>query len=80
MMEDKDYVENDYELEEQDYFEREEQKRIKEELDALLRETNPLNQERRLTAEELENFYSLTARRKKKKRHSLKKRLCVLQC
>lgn len=75
-MEEKEYIENDHELEEQDYFQREEQKRIKEELDALLKETNPLlNNDRKLTAEELENFYSLTARRRKKKRQSLRKKI-----
>lgn len=75
MMEEKDYMENDRELEELDYFEKEEQRRMKEELDAFLKETNPLNNDRKLTAEELENFYSLTARRRKKKRHSLGKKV-----
>lgn len=75
MMEEKDYMENDQELEELDYFEKEEQRKIREELDALLKETNPLNNDRKLTAEELENFYSLTARRRKKKRHSLRKKV-----
>ena len=57
-----------------DYFQKEEQRRIKEELDALLRDSNPINNDQKLTAEELENFYSITARRKKKKRHNARRK------
>ncbi|NLK21946.1 MAG: LysM peptidoglycan-binding domain-containing protein [Epulopiscium sp.] len=74
-MDKKNWIEEDDVLEEKDFFEKEEEKRMREELDSLLKNTNPLNKASEVTKEELESFYSISAKRRSKKRDKLKDKI-----